>query len=122
MEIVLSGKQRLQLMNILPQESGSLRESIQVKRLRDRLNFDESERSVIEMDEANGSFNPNKLKDIEDSSFDLGSNETEIIAGSFVKLEDNEKVPTNDSFVELAMMFAEEIERFRDQLDPQDNE
>lgn len=119
---VFSAQQRLQLLNLLPQESGSLRESIQVKRLRDKINFSDEEKETIDMNERTGSFDPMALQDLEDLEIELGDNEKEIIAGSFIKKEDEGEVPTNDAFVELAIQLSDEIQAFRDQLDPKDNE
>jgi len=119
---VFSAQQRLQLLNLLPQESGSLRESIQVKRLRDKINFSDEEKDTIDMNERTGSFDPMALQDLEDLEIELGDNEKEIIAGSFIKKEDEGEVPTNDAFVELAIQLSDEIQAFRDQLDPKDNE
>jgi len=119
---VFSAQQRLQLLNLLPQESGSLRESIQVKRLRDKINFSDEEKETIDMNERTGSFDPMALQDLEDLEIELGENEKEIIAGSFIKKEDEGEVPTNDAFVELAIQLSDEIQAFRDQLDPKDNE
>jgi len=119
---VFSAQQRLQLLNLLPQESGSLRESIQVKRLRDKINFSDEEKDTIDMNERTGSFDPMALQYLEDLEIELGDNEKEIIAGSFIKKEDEGEVPTNDAFVELAIQLSDEIQAFRDQLDPKDNE
>lgn len=113
----LSPSQRLQIINILPQESGSLQESIQVKRLRDRIGFTEEEKETIEMDAQTGSFNPQKFADIANKDVDLGESEREILAGSFVKREDEGSVPTNDAFVELVVKLEDEIEEFRNNLD-----
>jgi hypothetical protein len=115
---VFSAQQRLQLLNLLPQESGSLRESIQVKRLRDKINFSDEEKETIDMNERTGSFDPMALQELDDREVELGDNEKEIIAGSFIKKEDEGEVPTNDAFVELAIQLSEEIQAFRDQLDP----
>lgn len=112
-----SSQQRLQLINLLPQESGSLRESIQVKRLRDRINFTEEEKEVIDMDERTGSFDPMALNELDDLEVELGENEREIIAGSFIKKEDEGEVPTNDAFVELAVKLEDKIDEFRTKLD-----
>jgi len=117
-----SAQQRLQLINLLPQESGSLRESIQVKRLRDKINFSDEEKEVIDMNERTGSFDPVALQELDDKELNLGDNEKEIIAGSFIKKEDEGEVPTNDAFVELAIQLSDEIQAFRDQLDPQTDE
>ena len=108
---------RLQILNILPQEAGSLRESIQVKRLRDRIHFSEEEKEEIGFDESTGGFNPRKLGALDDMEVELGENEREIIAGCIIQKEDEGEVPTNDAFVDLAMQLAEEIEEFRDSLD-----
>jgi len=99
-----------------------LRESIQVKRLRDKINFSDEEKDTIDMNERTGSFDPMALQDLEDLEIELGDNEKEIIAGSFIKKEDEGEVPTNDAFVELAIQLSDEIQAFRDQLDPKDNE
>ena len=115
---VFSAQQRLQLLNLLPQESGSLRESIQVKRLRDKINFSDEEKETIDMNERTGSFDPMALQELDDREVELGDNEKEIIAGSFIKKEDEGEVPTNDAFVELAIQLSDEIQAFRDQLDP----
>ena len=112
-----SPQQRLQLLNLLPQESGSLRESIQVKLLRDRINFTDEEKATIEMNERTGSYDPMALNELEDLEVDIGENEKEIIAGSFIKREEEGEVPTNDAFVELALKLKDEIEEFRKNLD-----
>lgn len=114
---VFSAQQRLQLLNLLPQESGSLRESIQVKRLRDKINFSDEEKETIDMNERTGSFDPMALQELDDREVELGDNEKEIIAGSFIKKEDEGEVPTNDAFIELAFKLEDEIEEFRSQLD-----
>lgn len=116
-DLTLSAQQRLQLLNLLPQESGSLRESIQIKRLRDRVNFSDEEKEAIGMDGQTGSFDPTALQELESQEMDLGDSEKKIIAGSFVKKEDEGSVPTNDAFVELALKLEEEIEEFRKDLD-----
>jgi len=121
-DFVFSAQQRLQLLNLLPQESGSLRESIQVKRLRDKINFSDEEKEAIDMNERTGSFDPMALQELDDKELDLGENEKEIIAGSFIKKEDEGEVPTNDAFVELAIQLSDEIQAFRDQLDPKEDE
>ena len=108
---------RLQILNILPQEAGSLRESIQVKRLRDRINFSDEEKDQIGFDENTGSFDPRKLDELGDMEIELGENEREIIAGCIIQKEDEGEVPTNDGFVDLAMQLSGEIEEFRDSLD-----
>ena len=108
---------RLQILNILPQEAGSLRESIQVKRLRDRINFSDGEKDQIGFDENTGGFNPRKLGELGDMEVELGENEREIIAGCIIQKEDEGEVPTNDGFVDLAMQLADEIEEFRQSLD-----
>jgi hypothetical protein len=110
-------QQRLQLLNLLPQESGSLRESIQVKRLRDRINFTEEEQEAIDMDERTGSFDPMALQELDDKEIELGENERDIIAGSIIQKEDEGEVPTNDAFVELALTLEQEIKEFREDLD-----
>jgi hypothetical protein len=111
-----SAQQRLQLLNILPQESGSLRESIQIKRLRDRVNFSEEEKEIIGMDAQTGAVDPVALQELDNKEIDLGESEKEILAGSFVKKEDEGVVPTNDAFVELALKLEDEIEEFRKDL------
>jgi hypothetical protein len=108
---------RLQILNILPQKAGSLRESIQVKRLRDRINFSDEEKDQIGFNENTGGFNPNKLGELGDMEIELGENEREIIAGCIIQKEDEGEVPTNDGFVDLAMQLAGEIEEFRASLD-----
>jgi hypothetical protein len=119
---VLTGQQRLQLLNILPQQSGSLRESIQIKRLRDRIMLTEEEKAEIDMDPQTGGFNPQKLQDLDDLEVELSDQEREIVAGSFIKREDEGSVPTNDAFVELALKLQDEISAFRSQIDsPDDN-
>jgi hypothetical protein len=116
-QIELEPEQRLQLLNLLPQESGSLRESIQVKRLRDRINFSEDEQEEIDMDERTGSFNPAALRELDDKKIELGEKERDIIAGSIIQKEDEGAVPTNDAFVELALTLEDEIKKFRKDLD-----
>jgi len=112
-----STQQRLQLLNILPQESGSLRESIQIKRLRDRVNFSEEEKEIMGMDERTGAVDPSGIQELDNKEIDLGESEKKILAGSFVKKEDEGAVPTNDAFVELALKLEDEIEEFRKDLD-----
>jgi hypothetical protein len=116
-EILLSSQQRLQLLNLLPEESGSLRESIQVKRLRDRINFSDAEREAIDMDPQTGNFDPIAFQELDDKEVELGDKECDIIAGSIVQKEDEGEVPTNDSFVDLALLLEEEIKEFRKDLD-----
>jgi len=118
-EMTLSGETRLQILSLLPQEAGSLQESIQIKRLRDRVGFDEEEKDLLDMDER-GSFNPSKVDDLEDKGVSLGENEKEIIAGCIVQKEDEESVPTNDAFVDLALTLQDKVKEFRDQLDDPD--
>jgi hypothetical protein len=118
----LSGSQRLHLINVLPQEAGSLKESIQIKRLRDRIGFSDGEEEKIEMDEETGSFNPRKLQNLPEKEFSFGENEREIIAGSIIQREDEGEVPTTDAFVELVLDFEEEIEEFRADLDSQEDD
>ena len=115
-EMTLSGETRLQILSLLPQEAGSLQESIQIKRLRDRVAFDEEEEEFIDMDER-GSFNPSKVNDLEDVDVSLGENEKEIIAGCIVQKEDEDSVPTNDAFVDLALALQDKVKEFRDNLD-----
>lgn len=110
-------EERLQILNILPQESGSLRESIQIKRLRDQIAFSDEEKEQIDMNERTGSFDPMKLQQLESKEVKLGEGKRYILAGSFVKKEDEGEVPTNDTFVELALKLEEEIEEFRKDLD-----
>jgi hypothetical protein len=112
-----SAEERIQLLNLLPNERGSLRESIQVKRLRDKINFSEEEQEIIGMDPQTGSFDPTKLSQIEDKNIELGEKERDILAGSVVETEDEGEVPTNDAFVELALKLEDEIEDFRKDLD-----
>lgn len=111
-------QQRLQIINILPQDAGSLRESIQVKRLRDRVQFSDEEKETLDLDEQTGSFDPQKLSELEAKEITLGDNEKEILAGAIIQMEDEGSVPTNDSFVELALQLEEEIKEFRESLDP----
>jgi hypothetical protein len=115
--IELRPEQRLQILNLLPQESGSLRESIQVKRLRDRIKFTEDEQAAIKMDEQTGSFDPAALRELNDLEVELGGNERDIIAGAIIQKEDEGEVPTNDAFIELALTLEEEIKEFREDLD-----
>jgi hypothetical protein len=116
-DLTLSAQQRLQLLNLLPQESGSLRESIQIKRLRDRVNLSDEELETIGMDEQTGSFDPTALQELDDKEVELGDKECDIIAGSIVQKEDEGEVPTNDSFVDLALLLEQEIKEFREDLD-----
>jgi nitrous oxide reductase len=110
-------EQRLQILNILPQESGSLQESIQIKRLRDEIAFSDEEREKIDMDDRTGSFDPMKLQELEEKEVELCEEKRYILAGSFIKKEDEGEVPTNDTFVELAIELEDEIEDFREDLD-----
>ena len=118
-ELTLSGQVRLQILSLLPQEAGSLQESIQIKRLRDRVGFDEKEKEILDMDER-GSFDPSKVDELEDLDAPLGENEKEIIAGCIVQQEDEGNVPTNDAFVDLALALQDKVKEFRDQLDSPD--
>jgi len=122
---VFGAEERLQILNLLPQDTLSLRESIQVKRLRDRINFTDEEKEKIEFDADTGSFNPQKLSNLTDLEIKLGDKEREILAGSIIEKEDDGEVPTNDAFVDLAMALEDEIKAFRDSLDqsePKDDE
>lgn len=114
---VFGAEERLQILNLLPQNTLSLRESIQVKRLRDRINFSDNEKEVIGFDPETGGFNPQKLSDLNDLEINLGENERDILAGSIIEKEDEGEVPTNDAFVKLALALEDEIKEFRDSLD-----
>jgi hypothetical protein len=115
-QIEIQPEQRLQLLNLLPQESGSLRESIQIKRLRDRIAFSEEEQEAINMDERTGSFDPQSLRNLDNKEIKLGESEREIVAAAIIKKEDEGQVPTNDAFVELALLLKQEIKEFREDL------
>ena len=70
---------RLQILNILPQKAGSLRESIQVKRLRDRINFSDEEKDQIGFDESTGGFNPRKLDELGDMELQIGQDNDAVM-------------------------------------------
>ena len=108
---------RLQILNLLPQDVGSLRESIQVKRVRDKIKFTDSERAALDFDPENGSFDPSKMDEVGTIEVELGQNARNIIAGSIIRLEDGGSVPTNDTFVDLALLLEDDIKDFRESLD-----
>ena len=111
-----SPQARFQILNILPQETGSLQQSIQIKRLRDEISFTEEEKEILNMDPQTGSFDPSNMNEIGSVDMDLSDGQREILAGSVVRLEDDESVPTNDTFVELVLELEDEIEDFREQI------
>jgi len=115
--ISVTGEQRFHILNLLPQESGSLQESIQIKRMRDQVTFSDDEKEKIGMDEQTGSLNPSALKDLDKKKVELGENEERILAGAFVKKEEEGNVPTDDAFVELALKIEDKIKDFREDLD-----
>lgn len=108
----LSAEQRLHLVQILPPKSGSFKEMVQIRQLRDSLLFDEEEKEAIEWDESgNGtSFDPTKLGDLDAKDFEFRPKQIELIAYSFVKKKQEEDLATNDTFVDLYLMFEEAIE------------
>jgi predicted RND superfamily exporter protein len=119
--MTLTPTQRLQLTNqILPQEAGSLRESVKIKRMRDKIGLTDEELDQIEINPETGSFNPEKLDKLDDLEIDFDSQEREIIGVAFVSLEDEGSIPTNDGFVELVEKFGDAIEQAKKDLS--DNE
>jgi len=107
---------RLQLVNFLPNNAGSLRESVQIKRLRDRLQFSEDEREAIDLDRRTGQFDPKKLVELDSVEVGFSESELDLLAGILVSAESDGEVPTNDDFVDLIITLEDHIEDFRDSL------
>jgi len=112
----LTAGQRLHLLNILPNQ-GSLREAITIKRLRDQIQFNEDEQDVLDFDPQTGDFDPTKLSELTDSDLDFTESEREVIASAIVMKDQEESVPTDDSFVDLALKFQDEIQSVREDVE-----
>lgn len=118
----LSVYDRLFLSNIIPQEGGSIRESIKINELRKklRLSDNEIEQYGITTDDAgNIKWNPEKTKD-KDYEFDTAM--MDIIGLSFVKLEQSGKVSASDDAIKLYQKFESAIESARDSLTDSDEQ
>lgn len=107
---------RLQLVNFLPNNAGSLRESVQIKQLRDRLQFSEAEREAIDLNPQTGQFDPSKLVELDSVEIGFGESELELLAGILVSAESDGDIPTNDDFVNLIITLEDHIEDFRESL------
>lgn len=113
----LSAIERLVLINqILPEETSSLRESVRVRSIRDRVMFSDEEQDIIGADGA-GNFNPTKLDDLEDAKIDFSQADKEIIAHGFVQDEQKSSVPTSDAYLSLAENFGDAISDLKEDLE-----
>jgi len=118
-----TGSERLQLISLLPQEAGSLREATQIKRLRDTLQLTDEEQEEIELEQQTGSFNPQALQELDKVEIEMSQQKRRVIAYVFVQKEDEGNVPTSDAFISLAEKFADAIAEAKSELEGQkDNE
>lgn len=107
----LTGTQRFELINLIPPEVGSLKESLAAGRLRDELSFTDEEKETLEME--GNSFNPQRLADIEPKTIDLDDAERKVIAYGFLFDQQNESVKTNDAYLMLLREFEDDIDEIQ---------
>ena len=110
--VELSPDERLQLIQILPQQAKSLKESVQLNRLRKDVSFSDEERDTLDIGEG-GQFDPRKLSELSDKEVKLSDDAADLVAYAMVQREQEEEVPTSDAMVNLITKFGDEIERVK---------
>jgi len=118
--MTFTAPERVQLISILPQEVGSLREATQIKRLRDTIQLTEEERDKIALDPQSGSFDPQALQELDPVDVDMTETKRRAIAYAFIQKEDEDSVPTSDAFISLAEKFAGVINDVKKELEADD--
>jgi hypothetical protein len=110
MDVTLTGSERIQLLQVLPQKVRSLRESVQLNGLREKVSLDQEESEALGATE-DGRFNPQFLDRVEDREFALTDGEADLIGYVFVQLEQKEEVPASPAFVSLIQKFEDPIQQ-----------
>lgn len=105
----LNAAKRLSLANYLPREVGSLKESVIIKRIRDKVTLTDEEQETLDVDEETGSFDPQALDQIDSVEINLSDREREVLATALVKREQEDSVPTTDAFVYFVEELQDEI-------------
>lgn len=109
MNVNLSVSDRLVLVGILPKEVGSIRESIRIQNIREKLSFDDSEKESLQFSKSGNGVSWDSTKE-SDREFYFTDSEVDVIALSFAKLEQRGTVPSTPEFVSLYFKFEDEIE------------
>jgi hypothetical protein len=114
--MTFTANERLQLLQIMPRKVRSLRESVQLNRLREKLSLTDAERDSINANE-DGSFDPRRLSEIEDLNVELSKAEADLVGYILVQREQEEDVPTSAAFVSIIEKFESEIEKVKGESD-----
>jgi len=114
MQLTLNAKERLQLFQVLPDQMGSLEESLCAENIRNRVITDEF-KNTVEWSEkfGNVSFDPNKLASIPTKTFTFSDNEAEVIAYGFLYDEQSGEVPTDSAYLNLYREFEPIVQELK---------
>jgi len=114
MQITLNGKQRLTLFQVLPDEVGSLQESLLAESIRDRILTEEFKEKIgWEKQMGQVSFDPASLASVHDETFEFSENEVEVIAYGFLFDEQNESVSTDKDYIKIYRAVEDKVQELK---------
>jgi len=114
MQITLGPKERLQLFRVLPDQTGSLEESLCAEKIRNRVITDEFKEAVGWSEKfGNVSFDPNELQAIDAETFTFSDKEAEVIAYGFLYDEQSGEVPTDSAYLNLYREFEPIVQELK---------
>ena len=115
-------QERLLLVNrVLPTECG-MSEQIQVHNIKSVVDLTDEEKKMIDLDEHTGQADPEKTRLIDPEEFELTEKECDFIGDSFVRLAQEERLLSTDTFFSLEMKFLPWINIDELKLDDEDTE
>lgn len=115
-DVELDGLKRLTLFQVLPQEVGSLEESLLTKKIRERL-LSESFKDAVSWEERMGqvNFDIEALQEYPTEQFNFSEDEAEVIAWGFLYDEQEDSVSTDDAYIELYEVFRDKVKELKDE-------